>query len=456
MKSAVCVALVVLSTSICANEETSLASRYFSYSGMLDGEGNGILKELVLPESVYLSAQTLELRDVRVINQNGEWAKSAIKTSDTPDVQREAEVLSVFTIEGGSTSDLQEMQLHVTRDADGSVVSIVSGDLPDRQKRIAYLVDNSESELDVSELQLSWEKTTSNFLTTISVEGSDDLLSWQILNGGTVISQIDNGSEMIVHDSVELKPFHYTYMRITWRGEQDLAPLVSVSAVRLHSLPTEIEYDHAITLQAVPDKIGHYQFALPAAIPMRSLVFTPQNSVNLYKGGIYSRSDNKEKWHVRRKFSVHTTSVGQTELNTVKMASHPDRFWKLEFSRDSSFDPEHPPAVSIRWIPAKLVFVAEQGDQYRLLVGHHKAPAINQSVGRMILDLHEQKNSNIDQLQLVDLSANRNYQEYRAIEPFPWEKSLLWFVLILGIAIMMWMVRSLARQLSASDGGVGK
>jgi len=50
MKTAICLVLAVLSTSICASEATSLSSQYFSHRGMLDSEGTGNMVELVLPK----------------------------------------------------------------------------------------------------------------------------------------------------------------------------------------------------------------------------------------------------------------------------------------------------------------------------------------------------------------------------------------------------------------------
>ena len=139
------VTLLFASGQLMAEEITT---RDFAAGYYLEVGKNGPLYSIELPEDVYHTVQSSDLRDVRVFNGAGEVVPHEFRAMKTePITHQEKETIPFFPLfqEATATNNLSGISLHVSRDTAGAILNIQSDPVSDPadKKITGYLLDLS-------------------------------------------------------------------------------------------------------------------------------------------------------------------------------------------------------------------------------------------------------------------------------------------------------------------------
>jgi Protein of unknown function (DUF3999) len=140
------------------------------------------------------------------------------------------------------------------------------------------------------------------------------------------------------------------------------------------------------------------------------------------------------------------------ESAPLQLAVNRDRYWRIEIVEGDAAAIGENPQLHLQWLADELMFVARGEAPFQLAAG-----SANVAPGSVSLDALL---AGFDPSQRESLTANAFIGERRALggkaaliarkPPLPWQRYLLWALLIAAVALLARMALGLLRQLNSS------
>ncbi|HZT55861.1 MAG TPA: DUF3999 family protein, partial [Burkholderiaceae bacterium] len=278
--TALSVALLAIAAAAHGDESKSHA-----YSWPLGLAGDGAAWQVELPLEVYQTLTDAQLRDLVVVDEQGNAVPTAARTTDPATAVSARTELPLFALPAGLPSNPADgpLNLRIERDADGRLRSI-GADLGAANAKVAsdsqdYLIDASKLDAPIDRLRLDWDEAAGAVNAQFALGASDDLQNWRsAVASANVLSLAQYGNHLELHEigaaGVQAK---YLRLRRLDRGAALPGLRVSVVTSAQRSPARAAREWLALTTKdaaasGTPTPAGvEYRYTLPAALPIEAI-----------------------------------------------------------------------------------------------------------------------------------------------------------------------------------------
>lgn len=440
-------------------EEQTLSSRDFAYGIPLEVDGDGAIYSLPLPQEVYRYTTRNDLGDVRIFNGYGEVVPHMLERGELYTAEKRQPVaLRFFPLYRDEPWESKVNHIRIADDGKGTIIDIEREPGEEQGKPgpvTHYLIDASSVEEPINKLILHWDEVGNGFLVTVKLEYSNDLVHWQHLISEATLADLAYEGYRLNKQDITLPTQEARYYRISWpQGEKGLV-LKSVIAELKHATHEQPRQWLQLSPQDDVTSRGVYRFTLPGHFPLdRIRVELPQINT-VVRARLLSRSDqDKASWQLRYEGLLYTLlREGHSLQNeAIELAGVSDTHWRLEVVQDGGGLGTGQPQLQVGWVPHRLLFVARGEAPFTLSFGAATVKPSASDIADLITRLEKQQ----DDEGFIKLGHAGGIFElggeqrlHPPAPPLPWQKWLLWAVLIFGVMVLAWMGRSLYRQMNA-------
>jgi len=424
---------------------------------------------VVLDEQVYRALHSRDLRDLQVVDADGNPVATAVQGAGRPVAAAVPDVaLPWFALPpagagaGGTAGDLS---VAVERDAAGRIIRIRNALAVPRDgaaaaaRDPAWLVDLGEQPGQVRALVLAWSEHVPPLDLGYRLEGSRDLRDWQVLDRHVRLLDLVNGGHRIERNRIELDT-DLRYLR--------LVPLQSSGAPTLQALRAELAPRIAegdwrwIELDGSPARAGDgIVYALQGRFPVERVdVHMPGNAAVTWTldsrdADDAPRGEAQARWRLRAAdwTTWRTVDAGRVARSPPLAlgAAVNDREWRLR--GDVSTVGATRPRLVLGYRPGTVVFLAQGRAPYALLAGSARAARSDAPLAPMLATL---RRAHGDQWQpaAATLGAGSVLAGDAALVPEPvprdWKTWLLWGLLVGGALMVTALAVNLLRNRPAA------
>lgn len=446
----------------------------FDWHASLTTERSEGLHQLQLGEDALLAAKQSGLRDLRIFNANGEALPVAQLPAAAPAEAGHGPPLALrmAPLPGSPQARdraLAEYALRLVRDQDRTVLEI--GPAPgaatsnEPSEPGGYLLDLRPLKDRQGELRLHFSADAPDYANTVTLSGSDDLVSWRLISSGPLARNRQLGETVIERASFGLS-HPPAFARVLW--PPGAAPrLDAASFSERVAAPVTPALRTPLRLVALQD--GGWLIDVPVGLPLiRIAIHAPQANQAMRVDLLCPQFDAalSSRRHLLHELSDRTPPqpwfkcMGGLPVYRAERSGEsvenppfaiPGRPAQLQLK---VVDPRNyegpPPSVEAEWRPVRLAFLARAPGPYQLAVGHEGAeqgPTLN------LADLLSREDpagvqlpSALTEAAPVDAAraATRAAQSARNQERWRWS---LWAVLLLAVAALAALAWQLAKNI---------
>ncbi|MBO9664324.1 DUF3999 domain-containing protein [Dokdonella sp.] len=415
------------------------------------GAGTSSAWRIELTPEAYAWVQDADLRDLAVFNAANQPVPVARIRSAPAALTRE-HLLALPTLAlpaAAATSNGNDLRLVIDRDADGRLRRIDAGEQAAANARPRdWLIDATALDRAVDGFALDWSAPTSGVSARFAVAASDDLQSWRDLGTAGVVA-LERDGVRIDRREFAVAPTRARYFRL--HRLDDGAELDGLSVQARSTERTQNESPRS-WLRAEPaaasDTPDGFDYALPARLPADRARVELANDNALAQLTLLARGDDAATWRPLAQFDAYRLRQGEgiVRNDDVELPPGPP----LRTFRIRSRTPlAAAPQLTLGYRADAFVFLAEGAGPYTLAVGSRSAHRPDYPVDTALASLRTTLGRDW-QPPTATLGAARvsaGDVALRAPEPpLPWQRWLLWAVLVAGAAAVGGFALSLLRE----------
>lgn len=413
-------------------------------------QGDAGAYRLALDRDVYRGAIQPGLGDIEVFNAAGQSVPAALFAADAPLPGTPAPfALPWFPLPAGAAARAGDITVISERAADGSIrrveARIADAPAPAPAATNAWLVDASRVRARLGALRLAWSAQAGPLDVEISVEGSDDLRDWRVLQPRAQLLDLARGGQRLRQSRVPLDG-QARYLRIATLRADAALPLSGVEAEPTAMAEAPDWRWEVLRGRAASERgATHYDFELDGRFPVaRADIDADDNAAGTWT--LSSRDAPDAPWAVRAgpwvAFSVATGDAPQRSPAQALAGVVRDRYWRLT---PQSATPGAP-ALRLGYRPETLVFVAQGAGPYALAAGSARASRVDAPLQPM-LDALRASRGDTWQPAMASIGAAQALAGERALQPRrDWKHWLLWALLVGGALVVAGFAFSLLRK----------
>ena len=419
----------------------------FAYSATI-AERDEPLQRIEVPLAVLLDLAREDFADIAVFNADGKRLPHSIVRA--PATRREASLELPFH-EFGRFMQQQSRIVTARRQArDGDAVAELETTeaVPVQTRREEFLVD-LRPDADAprfDRLELEWSHQPQDQWLELGVLGGEEIDSLRTLHRRKRLSNHASGDPE--WRSIDGIPAEHRYLLLTPGNRVERFELRRVVGHYAETDPPPT-LAHRIEVERV-DEDGEtfYRFDYPAAIRAERLRILPGDAHSVVGGDLYATWDGIDERHpvVRgfRQHNIDSPEVRPSEAITLPRRNY-TRFW---FSTESPL--ARMPRAELEFPQYEVVFLGDGIEPYRLAWGNY-ASEPGQAELDALLDGSRgeaRERGALTQLGPVEIAGG---PARLAPKPgLPWQKWLLWTLLIVAAAVTGRMAFSLYREMTAA------
>lgn len=430
-----------------AEDNTTLKPTDFAYGLVLKGAPNQ-LYQFTLPAVVYEYSTRQDLSDIRIYNGNNEPIPYSIQAITPTTVIKESEV-SFFPIYSTSSDPNTALNLVVFHKPDGDVTMIYN----QQNQRVeanalqGYVLDMTDlRNVNSLKLRFDWDTLQANWINNIKLSGSNDLHHWKVIIGDASFASLKHADNSITQNELQLPNTPYRYLFLQW-PQQDInfsLRKVMASYTTLTEIPIE-------TMQLPVSKQdatkGTYEYIVPSAIPIQSMMLQLTESNNIVDVRLRSRYQADQAWQTRFEGTVYQLSQeGRTlQSGAIPVNDVNDRYWQLQVNANAL---KAPPTLLLQWQPAQILFYSRDEGPYILVFGNYQARSLAVNFDDLLAAgraIHK-----LSPLPIIVDSLHELSGEKALSPPEPrinQQVLLLWSMLIIAVLMLASMVYNLSKKL---------
>jgi len=434
----------------------------YAWSWPLTLNGDSAAWQVELPIDVYPSAADPQLRDLVVIDSQGNAVPTAWRATDSATVVSARTELPAFTLPASASTDNADgpLNLRIERDTDGRVRSI-GANLGEANKKGSsapedYLVDASKLDAPIDSLRLDWDATAEPVNAQFAISASDDLQSWRgVLASANVLSLAHDGNRLDRHE-VRMAGTHAKYLRL-----RRIDPGTALSNLRVSAItsaqrsPTRATREWLAvgskesSTDVKPTSGAEYRYSLPAALPVEAIRLDLGSDNSVARVSIASRRSDNDTWLPRVDFTAFRLQQGGEVIvnDEITLSSTArDTQWRVQTATPLN----RAPTLSVAWRHDRLVFLGEGQQRYRLVAGSATARRADYPVDVALAQLRGKLGADW-QPPLVVVGGRETLAGEAVLQPpapaskYDWKTFLLWGVLIAAAGGIGYLALSLLR-----------
>jgi len=426
------------------------------------GANQGVL-QLRLPKDVYLHARSPMLDDLRVFDAGGVAQPFALHT---PTVEARAShrdlPLTIFPLMVSSERAAQ-LDLDVKTATDGRLLSVKvrpesAGQPADGPARLSALIlDLGKDAEDVSALRFTLPAGKKDYSAEVWLETSGDMKRWDTVGAAELNWLVNQEAQLLSIDRLEFDPRRFRYARLSWRSGTPLrfATITAEQSVRTDAAPAGEQLLLQATVGRQPQDLV---YSVPPAIaPLKAgLLLSEANVVLGGVLGVYRELPARQvgqgpAW----RFDPLASSTFYRITQDGKVRSSGDLPVPQVHATQWVLRTEAPtasrPTLRLNWLPATLVFLASGNGPYTLAVGRERATPAARSIQQVAPGFSAAELAKLEQATAGPAKRQEGSGPKDAVAALDAATSaqrrmlVLWGVLLLGVAVLGFMVWRLLR-----------
>lgn len=415
-------------------------------------EQKAAIYKIALPEEVYQSITKNNLSDIRVFNQRNEPVPHIIRHSKNKStVAVEALELPYFPLAMGDVAQ-SSSNLDITVSNEGKVIRIESENKADKSYQEVvkhYLIDASHIKTSIESIDFQLIGNESNYAKKFKLEYSNDLNQWLPLVNLSTLIELDYGNYSLRNTRVDLPNKKIKYMRFTWLDDVGSLMIDSIKANFRNQSLSDKKYWSTASFINKDETEMIYEFETVGIFNIEQLDVELPEDNTLIDVIIESRIDKEADWSRRHSGVFYKLYLQDTEVagSPVEINPTTDRYWRIKLhSADGIGQAE--PILKYAWRANDLFFLARGEGPYILAYGNANITQADRSTSRLMNVIKQDINNEM----VAEAYAGRQIMfkgDAALTEKFslPWERIVLWLVLITGVIVIAIMVYRLSRQM---------
>ncbi len=394
-----------------------------------------------VPQDVYEWVVRDDLGDLRVFNREAEQVPYALRRPATTSAHSDWQDLPIFKLPIAKPTGTAGTEVKIELGADGTVVAVHGGGL-ERRERSDYLIDLSQYDSDIADLELSWTETVDNFISHFRVQASDDLSEWRTLTSSATLAELETSGKQVFVNRIELNDVTTKYLKLQQVDGVDTIAITSVTArSRLAQAPGR----NCKVLAASPVN-GGYEFDIGGKFALDRVAVEIARPSYLVEAQLFSRATPKDKWRDRGRRTFYQVAVNGSSVTSdpVRYASPYDRFWRVELLGEEAATP----SLRIGWLPDELLFLKQGSPPFTLAYGQADISGRQWPISDLLARLGTEKEFDLLPLATLRESAVLGGSTRLIAKPAPidWQTIMLWLILVIGVAVIGALAYRVVRQ----------
>jgi len=410
---------------------------------------------LSLPETVYRQATRADLGDIRVFDSAGRQTPHRLIDRRQQKTVLEPQWVAVPHFPVPSKSFEQGNELNIRIQHNGSLLKIEQGGHGSRSTGdLVYLIDLSRLSQSVKKIEVIMDEAATDFSMTVAIDASRDLNRWTTIVARANLLSLNYDGQQLRRTVIELQRARWPYLRLRRLGGNPAITIDKVKASVIGSLVPAVETRRLEVAGEIDPKNQHaVVFDTGGYFPIVkvSVDLSPNRAIKAQLG---SRNDPGSDWKIHQTgvfFALQRdqTLVKSTPVSVGRTGHH---YWY--FSDVSEKQMTGPlPRLELEWEPRELVFLAEGNGPYTLAYGSGRVGPLDKRVASLLKSLSKKKaDGMIGEARVMDIVELGGESRRGAVsEPLPWQRILLWAILIGGVVVVATMALRLARQLNVES-----
>jgi hypothetical protein len=433
----------------------------------LDANGNDPFYQTSVSKEVYQYTRSGQLQDLTINNASGEQVPYALIPYEDLHPQtsthQDSKPLIVYPIKENAQSNLNELRIHLQKNAGNTSVDIVSskGDLnsegdASKKPNSIYLLDAGKKHVPLETISVDWQGVDGKLLT-LEVLTSDDLQSWSHA-GNAVLLKTSNVNSSILQNTISLdSPTEARYLQIrTTEPNSTSFKLTKTNAEysKVQSISPQLVLQTIQFLERSEDAkkgLVNIDFESAGHFPASYLkIKLPQNNT-ITSATIQVRNNTNEPWQYLTTASVYRLMQQGKTFTSPDVVLSPTvaRYWRLQFNQASGGIGAENPSLSLGWLPSTVVWNARGHAPFTLHVGEKPSIVNNVSIASLMPGYEIEKIQSLEKSSLtLEVSANNAATEQANntwTAPIDYKHWLLWGGLFLGVLLLAGMAFSLLK-----------
>jgi hypothetical protein len=420
------------------------------------GDGSDALRKVELPRDLLANIARRDRRDLQVFDASGLWMPSKlVNLPAQTKTQTQFVEFALFPVERRVVGGASQYSFRVSADGEDVAVNFaVDEDQPERSRNYIVYADREANNTlgDLVGVQFEWSAGDQNEVLPVRIEGSADLENWKVLKRGAVISDLEHEGVTLTKKQVSFRAFAGDYLRVTWPGGVGAPALTSVSGMFSKDHRLAQPWRHA-TLECHGENgsqaTGDACMFDIGGVPASSMRMVRADGDYYLQADMSSRSNPDAAWVMRGGIEQYHLSFddGIVMRDWSVLPGWSDRSWKLTFKGSAASGDSR--EVEIRWRPLYVAFIAQGQAPYRLAVGSSVAGLQGSSAVNAVIKRSSKTWVDIETVATGAVAVND-------VESYFWtrdriETYLLWLVLIIGVAVMLWIALGVFKRLEHDD-----
>lgn len=456
-------ALFFLSPAMSVQAE-ELTTMDFSSGYYLEIDNDGPFHSLELPAEVYRAVRRADLGDIRIFDSTGEVVPHGLRpVVEQHEAVRQKDSVPFFPLYASTATGQADLAMHVLRNTAGAIININTKPAPgdDSPQITGYLLDLSGLKWPAGELEFHWQTDRNSSIFNIQLRQSDDLQHWSSLTATAILVDLQHGGARILKRTVPLTYKPKSYLQLTWpAGEPPLLlTQVTGSSQIIGSLQRRQWVD--LASGAVHENGGELSvlYQTTAHLPVSSAQFVFQGKNPLARMTLQSRASDQDSWRTRCEqvfysFGLTAPEVGSVRNEPCSFPLTSDPKWRAMVREDGAGIGlrQQAPILQLGWTPNELVFVSRGTPPFLLAFGsakleHQEKAAESDMILQTIGITQTNRKIGVARLgERIELGGDKALHPLPL--PRPWQKWLLWAVLIFGVGLLAAMARSLIKEMN--------
>jgi hypothetical protein len=442
-----------LSIALVALLAAPLVQAEYSSQVPLTLEGEGPWYRLELPLGVQMAAKHGDLRDLRVLNAEGEELAYALTLgSAQPEEKRREAAVKWFPLRGAADAQAAPA-IRVQRGTSGTLVEVAPEPAGQGEQILrGWLLDASAFDQPLHRLQLDWSSDQEGF-QRFTIEASDDLQHWQRWEDGQ-IARLSFADERVEQREVELPGAKARYLRLLWQAPQQAPALLAARLVSIESQDLAPPLAWSAPLASTSSKAGEYSWELPLTLPLEKVrVQLPPGNV-LAPVSLSSRSAGKLEWQPLTSSLLYRLPQDGKEVlqDEIELYGTPVQQLRLRVDARGGGLGKDAPSLRVAVRGTQVVFLARGSAPYRLAVGDASARSAALPLSTLIPGYEPKRLASLGRAIAPEKVPEVVREAADAAQSAAdWKRVGLWVVLLAGVALLGGMAVSLLRKPQASE-----
>ncbi len=412
----------------------------FAYAIPIHVEKNKDLHQFFIPAAVYQHVMHANLADMRIFNANGNVVPFQIEQQELREnsLKQKIEFLPVYA----DTANISDVSLTLIKQTSSSRTNATNEELQGYLIPVEIFKDKV-----MHTVELQWEKDNHTWLLDVEIKQSDDLKHWTnaSLQCATLVN-LNYKDRVLLKNTLPVEKVNKKYVFVKWCGNVPKEFRIKNIYINfIEKSQDALQWMTLFPLAAVEKNTLKYDSKGYFPIAKLNLNFADQYGALTVR--FFSKDRQQSKWsYIISGFFYHIgVQDKMITSNPVHISRNTNSLWRMEIAKKKRIKPPYP-ELMLGWLPAKIIFSAQEESSFILAFGSNSKEIETESVGlENFVKKTEMDSAFISQARLGQIYTLSG--EKALIKKNDWLNSLLWFFLAIAVLFVFFVVYKIKSEL---------